>query len=192
MALTALQTWWHEHPLRVPSEALGNELRGSVGPVVRRHPIAAVLVASAAGAALVAWRPWRWPVVQRQIKPLPRSFGRWVFRQLSQPAVQAMLAAWLASSVSRGVAAAEAEDDLPPEGGAQANSPPAGAPFAAAAAAPSASSDAWPDSNAAHGAAPPPFSAPAEPAHQPTPSKPAATAPDKPATQVDTGIAASA
>lgn len=113
MALGALQTWWHQHPLRMPGEALGSELRHSVVPLVRKHPVATVLVASAAGAALVAWRPWRWPVVARQIKPIPRSFGRWIVGQLAQPAVQSMLAAWMMSSVHRSSAAAAAQDEMP-------------------------------------------------------------------------------
>lgn len=189
MALTAFQTWWHEHPLRVPGEALGTELRSAVVPMVRRHPVATVLIAGAAGAALVAWRPWRWPVVARQIKPIPRGFGRWVMRQLSQPAVQTMLAAWLMSAVGRGAAETDPEDDLP-HGGADSTSAPASEPGStqATAAPVSGAADAMARPRATAGPAAPPFGAPATQA-PPMPQAASQTS-TKPPAPADSSIAA--
>lgn len=206
VALTAFQTWWHDHPLRVPGEALSSELRGAVVPLVRRHPVATVLLASAAGAALVAWKPWRWPVVARRIKPLPNSFGRWAMAQLSSPAVQSILATWLMSTFSHKTRA-EPEDEMPGDEatGNAPFSPQPDVPATAAAAhgAPSQASgaQATPASpaQASHGAADPAVMPPAAPQHsQPHPPhtspKAPAGSPGRPGTQAeaDAGIPADA
>lgn len=106
VAAASLQTWWLQHPLRAPCETAGAELRSTVGPLVRRHPVATVLLAGAAGAALVAWRPWRWSWVAGQVEPLPRKLGHWLMGQLSQPAVKTMLAGLLLSVLGRAATAA--------------------------------------------------------------------------------------
>ena len=106
--LASVQTWWWQHPWREPIHATTAELRRNVGPVVKRHPVAAVLLAGAAGAALVAWRPWRWPVVARQISPMPRQMARWVMAQLTQPAIQTILGGLMMSFLKRADNEAEA------------------------------------------------------------------------------------
>lgn len=208
MALTAFQTWWHDHPLRVPGEALSSELRGAVVPLVRRHPVATVLLASAAGAALVAWKPWRWPVVARHVQPLPRSFGRWAMAQLSSPAVQSILATWLMSSFShKNRAEPEPDDEMPGDaaaGDAAPRSPQPEMPATQAAtdAAPGQASAAQAapfnpasPAQALHGSADPVVAPPAMPPSTQRPSPPtAAGSQGRPGTQAeaDAGIPADA
>lgn len=47
--------WWHRHPLKMVLDVAGPLLVGQA----RQHPVAAMLLAAAAGAALVLLRPWR-------------------------------------------------------------------------------------------------------------------------------------
>lgn len=98
MAVQTAQHWWQAHPWRATSELVAQELRASAVPVIRRHPLAAMLAAAGLGAALMIWKPWRWGLVRRQLRPLPRHAGRWLLRQLMQPSVQAMLAGLLVSA----------------------------------------------------------------------------------------------
>jgi hypothetical protein len=60
VALAALSAWWAKHPLRVASTALGQGAAALVGPMARRHPMAAIVVSGLLGALLVRGRPWRW------------------------------------------------------------------------------------------------------------------------------------
>jgi len=98
LAMQAAQGWWHAHPWRSTSELVVQELRAGVAPVIRHHPLAATLAAAGIGAALMIWKPWRWGLVRRQLRPLPRHAGRWLLRQLAQPSVQAMLAGLIVSA----------------------------------------------------------------------------------------------
>jgi hypothetical protein len=59
--------------------------------MIRRHPVAVVALAAGLGAAIVAGRPWRWPVVAARMRPMPGHVGRWALRQLTSPSVQAAL-----------------------------------------------------------------------------------------------------
>ncbi len=52
-------------------ELVAGELQASLTPLVRRHPLATVLVSGALGLALMAGKPWRWPSVRRHLQPLP-------------------------------------------------------------------------------------------------------------------------
>lgn len=55
IAMTVLEGWWQQHPLRIGLSTAWSVLRGEV----RRHPLRAVAVV-AAGTAIIAWlRPWR-------------------------------------------------------------------------------------------------------------------------------------
>ncbi|MBK7263442.1 MAG: hypothetical protein IPI03_16900 [Rubrivivax sp.] len=94
--------------------AIGTVMNNEIGPQVRRHPVLSVSLAAAAGAALVAARPWRWQplasranLVQRQALDSALS---WSWQQLTQPSVLAALvtgiAAWRGQAVSRADAAA--------------------------------------------------------------------------------------
>lgn len=121
------QAWWWQQPWREPAEAAAAELRGAIGPVVRRHPVAAVLLAGVAGAALMAWRPWRWPVVARQFSPLPRRVGRWLMAQFAQPAVQSVLGGLLMSWLGRAANAPPPSPSPSPPAAPAAPEPPAAA-----------------------------------------------------------------
>lgn len=91
LAMTALGEWWHHHPWRPAGEMLVDEVKGAALPVIRRHPVVVVALAAGLGAAVVAGRPWRWPVVAARMRPMPGHMGRWALRQLTSPSVQAAL-----------------------------------------------------------------------------------------------------
>jgi len=95
VAMTALQEWWRGHPWRTTGELVAEELHASLTPVVRRHPLAAVLVSGALGLAVMTGKPWRWPMVHRHLQPLPGRLMRWAFRQLGQAPGQALLSGLL-------------------------------------------------------------------------------------------------
>lgn len=95
LALGTAQTWWHRQPLRPVAELLVDELRATAVPLVRKHPLLTVAAAGALGVLLVAGRPWRWPLVAKQVQRAPQRVGGWLTRQLSQASVQASLIALL-------------------------------------------------------------------------------------------------
>ena len=89
MLLTeAVQGWWQRQPWR----PAGSLLCQQVQPALRRHPLAAVALAAAAGAAVAGLRPWRWQVVHRQLHPLPGRLLHWLLQQAGSAPVQAALA----------------------------------------------------------------------------------------------------
>lgn len=91
LAAGLLQDWWERHPWRSTGEQLADAARHAVLPMVRRHPLSALLSAVALGAALMAGRAWCWPAV-RAIRPAAtRSGRRWLVAQLTNPAVQTAL-----------------------------------------------------------------------------------------------------
>lgn len=93
IAMGATQNWWQTHPWRRNGELLAGELNHTVTPMLRRHPRAAIALAVGAGLALVVAKPWRWPLVAAQVRPLPRRVGRWMLSQLTQAPGQALLSA---------------------------------------------------------------------------------------------------
>lgn len=91
LAAGLLQDWWQRHPWRSTGEQLAETARHALLPVVRRHPLSALLGAVALGAALVVARAWCWPAV-RAIRPAATRNGRrWLIAQLTNPAVQTAL-----------------------------------------------------------------------------------------------------
>jgi hypothetical protein len=101
VGMDAVQGWWQRQPLRPAVETAAGELRGTIGPIVRRHPALAVALAATLGAAVIAGRPWRWPAVNRHLADAPHRAGRWVMHQLTQAPVQSLIAslflAWAAA-----------------------------------------------------------------------------------------------
>ena len=58
-ARRALRLWWRRHPAR-PLVAIASDAgTQALKPLVRSHPVAALALAMAGGAAMVVWRPWR-------------------------------------------------------------------------------------------------------------------------------------
>lgn len=84
--------WWQAHPWRPLGDTLAGEARHQVLPLVRRHPWAAVGVAAAAGAAVVALRPWRWHWLDARVRQAPSAASRWLLRQATSAPVQTALA----------------------------------------------------------------------------------------------------
>ncbi|HJV60175.1 MAG TPA: hypothetical protein VJ743_04470 [Albitalea sp.] len=58
----AIAAWWSHHPLHGAATLAESVAHDTLGPLVRRHPVAVLALAFAAGAAAVRWRPWRWVV----------------------------------------------------------------------------------------------------------------------------------
>lgn len=98
-AMDSLRGWWRSQPWHSTTEWAGRAAVAELAPLVRRHPLLAVVLAASAGAALLAARPWRWQAVSRQVRPLGGSLMRWTLAQLSQVPVQMALAALLAQFV---------------------------------------------------------------------------------------------
>ncbi len=55
----ALRLWWRRHPARPVVDIASDAGALALKPLVRRHPVASLSLAMAAGAAMVCWRPWR-------------------------------------------------------------------------------------------------------------------------------------
>ncbi len=103
LALQAVDEWWQRNPWRAAGEAMTGEVRQTVLPLVRRYPVAAVGLAAAAGVALAVVKPWRWPLVARQLRPLPGHASRWLLARISQAPWQSIIAGLM---LARGVGAA--------------------------------------------------------------------------------------
>ena len=93
LAFEAVADWWQANPWRVTGAAVAEELHQSLTPVVRRHPLASVALVTALSAAVAAARPWRWPLVAQQLRPLPGRAARWLLRQWSRGPLPALLSA---------------------------------------------------------------------------------------------------
>ena len=60
IVIETLKEWWSHHALRPATQVAAEASRVVLTPLAQHHPFALVLSASAAGAALVWSRPWRW------------------------------------------------------------------------------------------------------------------------------------
>lgn len=87
--------WWRRQPLATAAELGAAELRATVLPVVRRHPLAALAGAALLGGALVASRRWLWAWAGRRAGVWRGSLGAWVWRQARDPAAQLLLMSWI-------------------------------------------------------------------------------------------------
>lgn len=107
-AWAAARGWWRRQPWHTAVEAVGHIVSREFIPLVRRHPVAAVGTAAAAGAVLFAARRCH---NRRGLRTGRRSTGAtlpWLWRQLSQPSVQMALATALAAWGSHQAAAGAA------------------------------------------------------------------------------------
>jgi len=116
LATQAVQRWWRQQPWRDTGELLAGGLVAQAQPLVRKYPVASVAVAAGLGAALVAARPWRWPVVSQQLRPLPHRVTTWGLEQLTSAPVQAALAAWMLNTLTQAAPPADAGDTAQPGG----------------------------------------------------------------------------
>lgn len=99
-ALSGVNHWWDNHPLRNTAELAGSEIAGqwrrSGVPLLRRHPLASVAIAGLAGAAFVTARPWRSANLQ-SLSHLSRRMGRWLMAQVPLKTVLSSLVVMLAA-----------------------------------------------------------------------------------------------
>jgi hypothetical protein len=118
LALGAVEHWWHQHPWRAPCEMALSELETQLKPLVRRHPLATLVLSAAVGASLVAGRPWRWPWVSQQLQPLPRRAVGWVVAELRRLPLQALVTSALLAMGPRetNTGSADADTDTNTDG----------------------------------------------------------------------------
>jgi hypothetical protein len=106
------QRWWRRHPWRPSLELVGGSLHRELTPWVRRHPIGAVGLGAAAGAALVVAAPWRAASVRHALQRSGARVRRWAWHQLTSPAVQTLVAgaltSWLATQAQTAPSPADA------------------------------------------------------------------------------------
>lgn len=126
LMVDGVQGWWQRHPLRHAASMAGEEVAAVAAPLIRRHPVAAVGVAAAAGALLVVGRPWRWRMFGGHERPLSRRMMRWVSSQIP---LQAALGTVLALLMEQARQAAAQAAAAPPAAAAQQEAAP-GAPVA--------------------------------------------------------------
>jgi len=101
--------WWRRQPLATAAELGAAELRATVLPVVRRHPLAALAGAALLGGVLVASRRWLWARAARGAGMWRGHLGAWAWRQARDPAVQLLLMSWVQQlAASRSAAGAQA------------------------------------------------------------------------------------
>lgn len=100
--LRSAESAWQQSPWHlatVAGMAVADELTHVARPWLRRHPLPALLLAAATGAALVASRPWAWPGLRRRLQLAPRLAGRWLLRHGQAPLLAAL--AGLAGTVPK-------------------------------------------------------------------------------------------
>ncbi|MFT3818256.1 MAG: hypothetical protein QM750_11590 [Rubrivivax sp.] len=109
----AVADWWRANPWRAAGAAVAEELHHSLTPLVRRHPLASVALVAAAAGAVAAARPWRWPLVAQQLRPLPGRAARWLLRQLSRAPLQSLIVGAVLAGGGAAAASAPAQDEPP-------------------------------------------------------------------------------
>ncbi|HEY0855407.1 MAG TPA: hypothetical protein VGE16_00015 [Albitalea sp.] len=92
-----LADWWSQHPLHSAAQMAQDAVGGVVAPVTRRHPLAAVAVAFAAGGLLIWLRPWRLlkPAVFAGVASQVAS------RLVAQVPIESLVAAFIAFASTR-------------------------------------------------------------------------------------------
>ena len=108
-----VQDWWRRHPWRSTGEALFETARNNMLPLVKRHPLSALLGAATLGGLLVMARAWRWPALRKAHPPSTRGAARWVAAQLANPTVQTALLSAVMLLVKQGSARGEASASAP-------------------------------------------------------------------------------
>ena len=89
--------WWRRQPWQQAVVQAGHALQAELSPLVRRHPLAAVLVTATAGAIVAGSGVWRWHTVRRSALHLGLRLRRAFISQISSPAVQSLMLGALVS-----------------------------------------------------------------------------------------------
>lgn len=92
--------WWHRQAWRHSVLVVKDTLSSELTPMVRRHPLTAVLVMAAAGAMVAASGVWRWRTVRRSTWQLGTRIRRALVGQLSKPAVLSVILGALVSTLA--------------------------------------------------------------------------------------------
>ncbi len=105
--------WFTDQAWAQAAQTAGDEARRTLSPWIRRHPVAAVGLASLVGAS-VAWaRPWRWSLVRTAALPAALATVDSLARHLAQ-APWADVLSWLMKSAPRS-RPANADEPLSPD-----------------------------------------------------------------------------
>lgn len=123
-----LRGWWTSQPWHRSVDVLGRAAGRRVLPLVRRHPWAAVGIAAGVGATIVHLRPWRWPAVAGQFRPMRQQAVRWTLQQLASAPVQMALAGLLAVWLREAAPSAPTASAAPAGGAADTTADPPTAP----------------------------------------------------------------
>lgn len=94
-ARRALRLWWRRHPAKPVVDIAAHAGEQALVPLVRTHPLAAVALAMAAGAAMVVWRPWRSRVTAAVWAGLGAQLTSGLVRSVLHPGtLSALLGSW--------------------------------------------------------------------------------------------------
>jgi hypothetical protein len=85
-----------------------------------------VAAAAALGSLVVVLRPWRWPAFGATFRSMPGQAGRGLQQLLSNPAIQAAIIGWLATSMRSADKATPSQDTAAAAGTAAPSGPAAG------------------------------------------------------------------
>lgn len=95
-----LMHWWQRQPWRQSLVLARDTLSSELSPLVRRHPISAVLLTAAAAAALAGSGVWRWHTVRRSAWQLGSRMRRLAIDQISSPALLSVLLGAVISTIA--------------------------------------------------------------------------------------------
>ncbi len=92
--------WWQRQSWRHSVLLAKDTLSAELSPLVRRHPIAAVLLTAAAGATVAASGVWQWHTVRHSAWQLGSRLRRGLVGQLANPALLSVLLGALISTLA--------------------------------------------------------------------------------------------
>jgi hypothetical protein len=102
--IDTVSAWWEHHPLHPLAGLAEDVVHDRISPTVRRHPLAVVALALAAGSALAWLRPWRFIVKPALLTGLVSHLATRLVREVPFEAILGAIVAF-ASSPSRDDAA---------------------------------------------------------------------------------------